>query len=407
MMDWVAKERVMMSRDARQSRAPETEVDVAVAGRSLDRPIVQLRIWGTETVYRLPPPPVVHWTIGAAETAEIQLHDATCCVSRRHAQIFREDDHWVLRDLDSKNGSWVDGARCSEVALDPGAEVRLGRITLIAESPRTVALRQFLSRLLGWGQEELADVDRALQSIRLGLTRRVPMAVCGEGDLTWIALALHRRVLGPGRPFIVCDPRRRRTDATVRSAANCETGLLAVAAAAGGSLCLSSRRLPADFDELVASVRHPQTRVRLVFCVQDPEDFEPLWLAPIAVPPLAGRAHELDRIIDEYTQDAFVELGLPPASLGPADHDWVRSEVSASLPQIEKATKRLVALRATSSVPQAAARLGMAGVSLARWIDRRKVPMGAGTVAAPGSSPSLASARPQRRGVPRGRRRAI
>jgi hypothetical protein len=45
------------------------------------------------------------------------------------------------------------------------------------------------------------------------------------------------------------------------------------------------------------------------------------------------------------------------------------------LPDIEKATLRLVAIRESRNLSSAAARLGMAPVSLSRWIGRRKLPM--------------------------------
>jgi len=45
------------------------------------------------------------------------------------------------------------------------------------------------------------------------------------------------------------------------------------------------------------------------------------------------------------------------------------------LPDIEKATLRLVAIRESRNLSAAAARLGMAPVSLSRWIGRRKLPM--------------------------------
>lgn len=44
-----------------------------------------------------------------------------------------------------------------------------------------------------------------------------------------------------------------------------------------------------------------------------------------------------------------------------------------SLSEIEKTTLRLIALRSFATVSQAALRLGMAAVSLARWAERRRL----------------------------------
>ena len=97
-------------------------------------------------------------------------------------------------------------------------------------------------------------------------------------------------------------------------------------------------------------------------------------LVPIVIPSLSDRRSEIDRIIDEYAEDAITELAAPRASYLPVDHAWVREHASSSLAEIEKATLRLVALRASRNLSHAAARLGMAAVSLSRWIGRRELP---------------------------------
>jgi hypothetical protein len=53
----------------------------------------------------------------------------------------------------------------------------------------------------------------------------------------------------------------------------------------------------------------------------------------------------------------------------------VRIHSAASLPDIEKATLRLVAIRESRNLSGAAARLGMAPVSLSRWVGRRRLPV--------------------------------
>lgn len=52
--------------------------------------------------------------------------------SREHAEIGRRRDRWYVRDLDSRNGTFVDGARVSgEVEVEDGALVRAGRSLLL------------------------------------------------------------------------------------------------------------------------------------------------------------------------------------------------------------------------------------------------------------------------------------
>jgi hypothetical protein len=355
-----------------------TKTDVSANEWSIDDGVMRLREWGTDTIRVLPAPPTNEWTVGASEACALQLDDPSGRVSRLHARLVRDEARWLLRDVGSKNGVRLDGARRNEIVLEPGVEIGIGGITLIAESRRSVVLRGFLARMLGWRSERTEVVDHALRSIRMAVTHRSALVLCGDGDLIPMARSIHRRALGSDRPFVVCDPRRRQVKATVRSAENYESGMNALAAAAGGVLCVRSRRLPRDFPDVVAALRDPSARVALVVCARAPEECEAYLAAPIVVPPLANRQAELDRIITEYAEDAIADigpLGGSRAGFLAVDREWVRIHSSSSLPDIEKATLRLVAVRESRNLSSAAARLGMAPVSLSRWIGRRGLPM--------------------------------
>jgi hypothetical protein len=173
----------------------------------------------------------------------------------------------------------------------------------------------------------------------------------------------------------VCDPRRRQGKATVRSAENYDTGMQALAAAKGGTLCVRAYRLPKDFSDVIRAMRDPSSRVQLVMCAPAPEEYEQVLAAPINVPPLASREDEVDQIILEYADDASRELGTPRSGFLAVDRHWVRTYSAKTLPDIEKGTMRLVAIRQSRNLSNAAERLGMAPVSLSRWIGRRTLPM--------------------------------
>lgn len=231
-------------------------------------------------------------------------------------------------------------------------------------------LRPFLARMLGWSNERA--VERAIRSLALALDHRATLVLYGEGDLVPIAWALHRHTLGADRPFVVADPRRRKKEASVRSPASRASGIAAFEAAVGGFLCVRMRRLPNDFPALVARLRDSD-HVLCVLCAGELADpHSPLVLpAPLVVPPLAHRSTELDRVIAEYARDAIVELTAPASSFTAEDHAWVRDRAAASLAEIETATLRLVTLRTSRNLSHAAERLGMAPVSLHRWLGRR------------------------------------
>jgi hypothetical protein len=336
-------------------------------GAFLGSEIVQLREWGTVRVHPLPTQ-AIRCRLGTDDGCAVRLLDP--CALPVHAQLTRERRRWLIRALGDEPGLWCDGARNNTFCLEPGCEIGVGQTTLVAEDEWWMALRGFCARLLGWGGGRRGAVDRALRSIRLSLTHRMPLLLRCEADAVPIAQALHRRVLGPDRPFIVCDPRRRDQPASVRCATSHATGAAAMEAAAGGSLCVRARRLPRDFPALLAMLREPGAGVQLIVCL-DRAAMPPFLSAPIEVPSLSMRARDLPQIIEEYALDALDALGAPVASFQQDDHRWILEHAATSLAEIEKATLRRVALRSSANLTQAAARLGMAQVSLSRWLGRR------------------------------------
>jgi len=74
--------------------------------------------------------PVVN--IGRADYNDIVVPDQS--ISTSHAKLQRREGVWVLVDLDSTNGTFVDGERVKgEAPLAPGALVRLGDVQLLFE----------------------------------------------------------------------------------------------------------------------------------------------------------------------------------------------------------------------------------------------------------------------------------
>ncbi len=69
-------------------------------------------------------------TLGRDAANDVVLQgDGT--VSRRHAEVVREASGWLLRDLGSANGSYVNGKRASgDVALSDADEIHLGQARL-------------------------------------------------------------------------------------------------------------------------------------------------------------------------------------------------------------------------------------------------------------------------------------
>src|SRR4051794_5079888 len=66
--------------------------------------------------------------IGRSRECDIQLDDPN--PSRRHAEVRREGNGWVVAALGSTNGIKVNGSRVAEAELHPGDEVTLGLVRL-------------------------------------------------------------------------------------------------------------------------------------------------------------------------------------------------------------------------------------------------------------------------------------
>ena len=81
--------------------------------------------------------PIVN--IGRADYNDLVVPDPS--ISTSHAKLQRREGVWVLVDLDSTNGTFVDGERVKgEAPLAPGATVRFGDVQLVFE-PTDDALR--------------------------------------------------------------------------------------------------------------------------------------------------------------------------------------------------------------------------------------------------------------------------
>ena len=72
-------------------------------------------------------------TIGRMDGCDVILPDRG--VSRRHSEIRREGDEWVVIDLGSTNGTEINGKRVNRHRLAPGDRLVLGETTLEFRRP--------------------------------------------------------------------------------------------------------------------------------------------------------------------------------------------------------------------------------------------------------------------------------
>ncbi len=103
-------------------------------------------------VYENLPTPV---TVGREEGNTIQLNDDR--VSRFHIKIQEDHDHLVLTDLESTNGTKINGEDVQLRVLRHGDSIMIGRSVLLFGSRQQIALR--LARLRGNLSDSSGTVD--------------------------------------------------------------------------------------------------------------------------------------------------------------------------------------------------------------------------------------------------------
>jgi pSer/pThr/pTyr-binding forkhead associated (FHA) protein len=105
------------------SKADQATVDALRAGTAL---LVVLRGPNTGARFLLDDDEV---NSGRHPDSDIFLDDVT--VSRKHAVFRREGDTFVVRDVGSLNGTYVNRERIDEVTLQTGDEVQIGKFRLV------------------------------------------------------------------------------------------------------------------------------------------------------------------------------------------------------------------------------------------------------------------------------------
>jgi len=70
--------------------------------------------------------------VGRGLDNDVVLKDIA--VSRKHCLIVHEKDTWIVRDLASDNGTYVDGKLVAESEVKPGQYIQIGRTILVVET---------------------------------------------------------------------------------------------------------------------------------------------------------------------------------------------------------------------------------------------------------------------------------
>jgi transcriptional regulator with PAS, ATPase and Fis domain len=145
-------------------------------------------------------------TIGSRPDSDLRLEDPT--VSRKHAEISRTAEGFLLQDAGSTNGTFLNGVRVDRAYLRDGAVVTVGETSMVYSTGADGALRgEQVPSIFG---QMVAVSEPMLKAFALleGLAAS-DITVLIEGETgtgkELAARAVHDRSPRAGRPFVIFD----------------------------------------------------------------------------------------------------------------------------------------------------------------------------------------------------------
>jgi transcriptional regulator with GAF, ATPase, and Fis domain len=145
-------------------------------------------------------------SVGTAQGNDLVLGDPT--VSRHHFSITATSEGFLLRDLDSSNGTWTSGVRVQRGYVDDGARVRVGRTTLRIDQLdedicEPLSSEDRFGALLG-ASAGMRRIFAALPRIAQSESTVLLEGETGTGKGV-LAAAIHEASARAARPFVVLD----------------------------------------------------------------------------------------------------------------------------------------------------------------------------------------------------------
>ena len=118
-----------------------------------------------------------HTVVGRAADCRIRLDCSSA--SRHHAEIKREGVIFVVRDLDSTNGTFLNGTRVQHNALSPGDVLRVGNsigiVSYVSDQDSHLGFTELAPGL--WGGDQFA---RHIEPIQRASNSALPILILGE-----------------------------------------------------------------------------------------------------------------------------------------------------------------------------------------------------------------------------------
>lgn len=145
-------------------------------------------------------------SVGKRETNDLAIKDKT--VSRNHLEIEYTADSFLLRDLDSTNGTYLNGSRVKEAYLAPGDMIKIGNsileFTAYDEKIKIEPSEQTSFGAMVGSSRKMRQIFAILEKISSTQASVIIEGETGTGkDL--VARAVHDNSARKQRPFVVFD----------------------------------------------------------------------------------------------------------------------------------------------------------------------------------------------------------
>lgn len=88
--------------------------------------------------------------VGRGDQADAPIRDNR--MSRQHFVIFSKDNAFVVQDLKSTNGTWVNNERITEAELKPNDRIRAGQTVFIYLAEKPKGLNTIMGELAAEGK---------------------------------------------------------------------------------------------------------------------------------------------------------------------------------------------------------------------------------------------------------------
>jgi transcriptional regulator with GAF, ATPase, and Fis domain len=295
--------------------------------------------------------------LGAAEGAGIVVADPA--VSRIHAELDVRDDGVWLRDLGSRNGTFVDGVQVIHARVPDRAQLRLGSTVIAAERAGAATPVEL------WPHERFGPLlgrSRAMRELFARLARVAPtdstVLVQGETGTgkELVARAIHEASPRAAGPLVVVDcaalPEGVVDAELFGHAKGAFTGAVgardgAIAAADGGTVFLDEvgelplsvqpkllRAIESRTVRRVGETAHRQVDVRFLSAthrdlrtmVNEGAFREDLYfrlaVLPVTVPPLRDRAEDVPVLLEHFTPRGAARIA-PDVAAEVARRPWL------------------------------------------------------------------------------------